>query len=512
MDRVLVFGTSDVGSIPARGTKMTKTHKKLSVPPEVRNVAARLNAAKFENYLIGGCVRDLLLGKEPKDWDFTTNALPREIEGLFENTFYENTYGTVGIVNEETHEESLKVIEVTPFREEGEYEDFRHPGEVKWAKTLEDDLKRRDFTINALAYDIEREEIVDQFGGLEDLKKEVIRTVGNPEERFREDALRILRALRFASQLNFAIDSETLQAMSDNKDLLIHISKERIRDEFIKIVMSGAPSIALGLATQLGLLKFLSPEFERGVGMEQNKHHIYTVWEHLLRSLDHAASKNFPLHVRLATLFHDIGKPHTLRVIDGERTFYGHDVVGAKLTKQILNDLKFPKDIAEKVIKLVRWHMFFSETETITLSAVRRIVRNVGPDLIWGLMDVRSSDRTGMGRPKETTYRLRKYHSMIEEVMRDPISVKQLKVNGEDVMRLSQKGPGPHVGYILEILLGEVLEDPNKNTEDNLKRRVEELSKLSEEELSQEGRRAREKNEAEDEKELEKIKDKYKVK
>ncbi|MHB1330490.1 MAG: CCA tRNA nucleotidyltransferase [Minisyncoccota bacterium] len=490
---------------------MSKTENKFDIPEKVKNVSERLSAAKFENYLVGGCVRDILLNRKPKDWDITTIATPEEITPLFEHTFYENDYGTVGVVDDNPDDESLRVVEVTPYRTESGYSDFRRPDEIKWAKTLEEDLKRRDFTINALAYDLKEDTLIDLVDGRSDIKNKLIRTVGNPEERFSEDALRILRALRFASELGFAIESETLSAIDKHKALLSNISKERIRDEFIKIIMSPSPSIALGIATQLKMLSFISPEFEKGVGMEQNKAHIYTVWEHLIRSLDHSAKKDFPLHVRLATLLHDIAKPHTRKMINGQWTFYGHDVVGSKIAKNILTDLKFPRDIVEKVVKLVRWHMFFSETETITLSAVRRIVRNVGPDLIWDLMNVRACDRTGMGRPKETTYRLRKYHSMIEEVMRDPISVKQLNVNGKDIMDLSSKGPGPHIGYILEILLSEVLENPVKNDRKNLEERVVELSKLEPKELSKLGGEARRKNESEDERELAEIKDKYKV-
>lgn len=489
--------------------------EKLIIPKEVERVSQVLTANGLENFLVGGSVRDLVLKKTPKDWDITTKATPEEVVALFEHTFYENDFGTVGVVNDGEEgvemDPSIKVVEVTPYRTESKYSDFRRPDEVKWAKTLEEDLKRRDFTINAMALNVESGEVVDLFDGKKDLKDKLIRTVGSPKERFREDALRILRAIRLASELNFAIESETLQAILEERELLSHISKERVRDEFIKIVMSDAPSIALGLATQLGLLKFISPELEKGIGMEQNKAHIYTVWEHLIRSLDHSAKKGFPLHVRLATLFHDIAKPHTRKWINGQWTFYGHDVVGARITRNILTELKFPSDIVDKVVRLVRWHMFFSETETISLSAVRRIVRNVGPELIWDLMDVRSCDRKGMGRPKETTYRLRKYHSMIEEVMRDPISVKQLNINGEDIKTLTKKPAGPHIGYILEILLSEVLEDPTKNDRGNLERRVGELILLPEQELKTLGKEAREKNELEDEKEVEEIKDKYKV-
>jgi tRNA nucleotidyltransferase (CCA-adding enzyme) len=490
---------------------MTKTKTTLEVPKEVRDVSLVLSSAKFENFMVGGCVRDLLLGRAPKDYDLTTIATPEEITPLFEHTFYENDYGTVGIVNDEPKAENLRVIEVTPYRTESGYSDFRRPDEVKWAKTLDEDLKRRDFTMNAVAYDIEKGEIIDPFDGQKDIEKKLIRTVGDAEERFKEDALRMLRALRFAAELGFAIEEETLNAIVKHKELLKHISKERIRDEFIKIVMSDAPSVALGLATQLDILEYISREFLKGIGMQQNQAHAFTVWEHLLRSLDHGAKKNFPLHVRLAALFHDIGKPDT-RVWKNEQwTFYGHEVVGAKITKKVLAELNFSKEISEKVLKLVRWHMFFSDTETISLSAVRRMVRNVTPELIWDLMDVRACDRIGTGRPKESPYRLRKYHAMIEEVMRDPISVKHLKVNGADLMRITDMGPGPHIGSILEILLSEVLEDPKKNTQAHLEDRVRALMTLPPAELSKLGREALSKNKLEDEKEIEEIKGKHGV-
>lgn len=504
---------------------MKKEKIKLDIPEEVREVSRVLSAAArlptpersdggqgFESYLVGGCVRDLVMGQKPKDWDITTNAKPEEIEALFPKTFYENDFGTVGIVNEATEDASLKVIEVTPYRLESGYSDFRRPDEVKWGMTLDEDLARRDFTMNALAYDTEEGELVDTFGGLEDIKKKHIRTVGKPDERFGEDALRILRAIRFASKLGFAIEHETQEAVSKNAPLLAHISRERVRDEFEKIVMSENPSIALGLAAHLGLLKFISPELEKGIGVEQNQAHAYTVWEHLIRSLDHAAKKDLPLHVRLAALFHDIAKPHTKAFKNGQATFYGHEVVGAKITKKILEDLKFPKEIVDKVTKLVRWHMFFSDTEEISLSAVRRLVRNVTPELVWDLMSVRAADRIGTGRPKEAPYRLRKYHSMIEEVMRDPISVKQLKVGGEEIMALTGTQGGPHVGSILEILLSEVLEDPKLNEKDYLEGRVKELYALKPEELLKLGKLARAKNESEDEREVEKIRVEHGVK
>lgn len=485
-------------------------NKKLHIPEEVKNISRKLSDAGFENFVVGGSVRDLILGIKPKDWDLTTIATPEQIIPIFENTFYENDYGTVGVVNETT-DETLKVVEVTPYRIESGYSDFRRPDKIEWGKTIEEDLKRRDFTINAIAYDILNEKIIDPFQGQKDIEKKLIKTVGDPVDRFGEDALRMLRAIRLAATLEFVIESETQNAIEKNAKFLEHISKERIRDEFIKIIMSPSPAFALETARRLGILQYISKDLLEGYGIEQNQAHAYTVWEHLLRSLEHAVKKDFPLHVRLASLFHDIAKPHTRKWLNNQWTFYGHEVVGAKITKKILEDLKFPKETIDQVTKLVRWHMFFSDTEEISLSAVRRMVRNVTPELIWDLMNVRAADRIGTGRPKESPYRLRKYHSMIEEVMRDPISVKQLKVNGEKIMEFTKSKPGPHIGYILEILLSEILEDPTLNSEEYLNKRVLELHNLNKEELMKLGKEARNKNLGEDEKEKEAIRKKHSV-
>ncbi len=482
------------------------------IPTYVRDISRSLTEAGFENFLVGGCVRDLFLNRTPKDWDITTIATPEEIQKLFPDSFYENTFGTVGVKVEVA--EKTEVVEITPYRLESGYSDGRHPDAVEWAKKIEEDLARRDFTMNAIAGKLTDTglELTDPYGGREDIKRGLIKTVGKADERFQEDALRMFRAIRFASELGFAIEGETLGAIERNASLMENISKERIRDEFIKIIMSDNPAIALDLAARLGLLTYISPEFVKGIGVTQNQAHAYTVWEHLLRSLNHAAAKNFPLHVRLAALFHDIAKPHTKGLKAETVTFYGHEVVGARLTKRALDDLKFPKEIIDKVWRLVRWHMFFSDTEEISLSAVRRMVRNVGVDLIWDLMDMRVADRIGTGRPKETPYRLRKYHAMIEEVMRDPVSVKQLVVKGEDVMRLTGTAGGPHVGSILEVLLAEVLEKPELNTKEYLEERVKTLYALSPQELKEKGIAARRSNEDEDEREVEKIKEEYKVK
>ena len=272
-----------------------------------------------------------------------------------------------------------------------------------------------------------------------------------------------------------------------------------MRDELMRIIGSDRPMDGLIMAQNMGILKFILPELEGGIGVKQNKAHAYDVWEHSLRTLQHAAKKKFPSHVRIAALFHDIGKPDTRRWSEEKKewTFYGHDVVGARITKKILQRLKFPKDTIEIVSRLVRWHMFFSDTETITLSAVRRMISNVGKEYIWDLMDVRICDRIGTGRPKESPYRLRKYRAMVDEASRDPLTVGMLKINGEVIIRVTKINPGPKIGYILHALLEEVLDDPNKNSAEYLEKKALELSLLSEKELQERGEqgKTRRKNE-----------------
>ncbi|MEK7645238.1 MAG: HD domain-containing protein [Patescibacteria group bacterium] len=459
-----------------------------SIPKEVSRVTETLEKANLKAFLVGGCVRDLLSGKKPKDWDVTTDATPEQIIALFPDTFYENTYGTVGVVNkEEGIDETLKVIEVTPFRLEADYSDGRRPDHVTFSKNIKDDLKRRDFTFNAIALS-SKGEIVDLFKGQDDLKARTIRAVGNADERFKEDALRILRAVRIATEHDFSIVKDTENAIRADVHMLKNISQERIRDEFNRILMSSEPMKGLVMAQSLGILKYIASELELAIGVEQNQAHAYTVWEHLLRSMQHAADKKWPLEIRIAALFHDISKPETRRKgPKGEWTFYGHEVVGSRVTKKILERLKYSNDIIEKVTKLVRWHMFFSDTEQISLSAVRRMVNNVGQEDIWNLMNVRICDRIGTGRPKENPYRLRKYHAMIEEALRDPISVGMLKINGGILIKELDLAPGPKIGFILHALLEEVLEDPKLNTAEYLKEKAQKLALLPEADLQKLG-------------------------
>jgi tRNA nucleotidyltransferase (CCA-adding enzyme) len=483
-----------------------------SIPEEVLRVTRGLDEAGFEAYVVGGCIRDLLLGQEPSDWDVTTNATPEDIQAAFPHTFYTNEFGTVGVVWDDALDDRRKVIEVTPYRLEGKYSDSRRPDSVHWSKKLEDDLKRRDFTVNALAYNPEKGVLVDNYNGQKDLAAGLLRAVGAPRDRFAEDALRILRAIRLAAQLDFVIEPATKDAMVAEVDRLAKISKERIRDEFVKMLNSKKPMKAIQLAQAIGALRYIAPDLERGIGVEQNQAHSYDVWEHNLRSLQHAADKGWSFDIRLSALFHDVSKPETRRRSDEKNdwTFYGHDVVGARVTRKALQDLRFPKETIAKVSGLVRWHMFFSDPEKVTLSAVRRIVRNVGEENIWDLVNLRICDRIGTGRPKEQPFRLRKYQSMIEEALRAPLTVGMLKINGTDLMEMGEK-PGPRIGYMLHALLEEVLDAPEKNTEEYLHKRVGELAKLPDEELKKRGLAGKERKEEEEKESVQELRRKYHV-
>lgn len=483
------------------------------IPEIVTKIAESLEQAGFEAYLVGGCVRDLLLSKKPKDWDITTNAEPAEIEAIFPDTYCNNDYGTVGVVNEEAPDPTLKVVEVTPYRTESEYSDSRRPDKVEFGVSLEEDLKRRDFTVNAIAFRVNDEKIVDLYGGADDIKKKRLKTVGKPDERFAEDALRMMRAVRLATELNFAIEAETMTSISKNGNILSRISAERIRDEFLRIIDSAAPMQGLALLERLGLIDYVLPEIKDAIGCEQGGIHAYDVYEHLLRSLQAAADKDYPTEMRLAALLHDIGKPATRRTggKNKQYSFYGHEVVGARMAKKIMERLKIPKDMAKTVEILVRWHMFFADPDEITLSAVRRTITRVGEENIENLLNLRVCDRIGTGRPKEQPFRFRKYKAMVDEARRDPISVKMLKTNGDRIMEQTGEKPGKKLGFILHALLEEVLENPEKNQEEYLDKRVRELLQLDETELQKLADQGKQKRAEEENKALEAIKRSHKV-
>lgn len=470
------------------------------IPKEVQHVADTLESRGFEAYLVGGCVRDLLVGKRPKDWDITTNAHPLEIESLFPETYINNEYGTVGVVNKETEDETLKVVEVTPYRTESEYSDARRPDSVSFGVSLEEDLKRRDFTVNAIAYRLKDEKIVDLFDGAEDIKHKRLRAVGKATERFKEDALRMMRAVRLAVELDFVIEGETMSAIIENSANLGRISKERIRDEFVRILNSKQAMQGIIFLEKLGLLPYVAPDLLRGIGVEQNQAHAYDVYEHLLRTMQHAVDKDWEFDIRLAGLFHDISKPETRRWSDEKKdwTFHGHEVVGAKVAKKAFQELKFPKERIDRITTLIRWHMFFSDPDQVSLSAVRRTIANVGRENIWDLLKLRRCDRIGTGRPKEQPFRLRKYTAMVEEALRDPISVKMLMIDGTRIMELTGEKPSKKLGDTLNALLEEVLDDPLRNTTEYLEKRALELMQMTEKELSTLGEQGRKKKEEEE--------------
>ena len=502
--------------------------KDFTIPKEIRAAVAILENAGFEAYLVGGCVRDLLLGRIPQDWDITTNARPEKIQELFPKSFYENKFGTVSAVTG-SEDPRLRVIEITPYRLEGKYSDKRHPDEIKFADKLEDDLARRDFTINAIAMKLapgktlgvfgdstpsveEGASLIDPFFGQKDLEKKIIRAVGKPEERFAEDALRMMRAMRFAAELGFKIEAKTEKALKNKANLLKMIAKERVRDEFSKIIMSEKPSEGLEALRKAGILRLFLPEIEEGYGVSQNKHHIYTVWEHNSRALGHAAKEKWPLVVRMSALFHDIGKPRAKMGDGPNSTFYNHEVIGEKMSLQVLSRLKYGNDFVEKVAKLVRYHLFYYNVDEVSESSVRRLISRVGPEDMEDLIRVRICDRIGSGVPKAEPYKLRHFRFLVEKLQRDPVSLKMMKLNGDKIKELAGLSQGMKIGLLLNALFDEVLEDPQKNTPEYLEARVLELNKLSDTELKKLAEAGRKKQLGLEEEEVSKIKKKHWVK
>jgi len=442
----------------------------LELPEFVLKILEKFEKAKFEIYIVGGSVRDLLLDREIIDWDFTTNATPNQILEIFPKGFYDNKFGTVGI----SHPSSPEPYEITTFRKEIGYTDRRHPDKVIWGKSLKEDLARRDFTINAMALQGKTpSELIDPFNGQKDLKAKIIRAVGDPNKRFSEDALRMMRAIRLATELGFTIEQKTFQAIQDNATLINQIAKERVKDELFKILKSDFPADGFTLLLSSGLLEQIMPELLKGYGMTQAKHHIYDVWTHSLLSLKNCPSKD-PL-IRLATLLHDVGKPVVAKGEGEKRTFYNHEVVGASIAGNIADRLRFSKKEKEKLVTLIRWHQFTCD-ERQTDSAIRRFIRNVGKENLSDMIDLRVGDRLG-GGARETSWRLEKFKKRLVEVQKQPFSVTDLKINGNDVMKILKIGSGPTVGKILETLFAEVVEDKTKNKREFLLKRIGELGK-----------------------------------
>lgn len=498
------------------------------IPEEVMRVVDTLHKAGYEAYPVGGCVRDLLLARQslsdggrgvaPKDWDVATSAKPEEILLLFPESFYENAFLTV-TVKTGSDDPVLAEIEVTTFRAEGKYTDKRHPDEVRYAETLEDDLSRRDFTMNALALNeakgVGEYEIIDPFGGAADIEQKIIRAVGDPDKRFGEDALRMMRAVRFSVEMGFTIHPATSDAIKRNAGGLEFIAKERVRDELLKIFAMPTARAGIELLHDLGLLKYVMPELEDGIGIV-NRPKILTVWEHNLKALEYGAKSGYPPLICLAALLHDVGKPATRGPMkNDEWTFYGHDVVGAKIAMQILERLHFPRRDIEKITTLIRWHLFkYDPDEGITDSSVRRLIRHVGADNMDDLVKLRICDRMGMGVPKALPYRLRHFQFRVEKILREEEapSVKKIAIKGEDIMEILGIPPGPKIGAVLEVLLQEIIDAPEKNERDYLRRRIGELRELSEEELAKIANAAESKIELAEDERIGAIKGKYWVK
>jgi putative nucleotidyltransferase with HDIG domain len=465
------------------------------VPDYIRTICQIFQKNSFQLFLVGGSLRDMLLFKQSHDWDMTTNATPQEMLTLFPDAFYDNTFGTVGIPitisNENSSIDSVQkkeVVEITTFRSESEYTDRRHPEKIAWGKTIEEDLQRRDFTINAMALSmadidskqhIEITEIIDPHGGREDLEKRLIRAVGNANSRFKEDALRIMRAIRFAAQLGFTIEDMTWNALKEDAALLPAISAERIRDELLKTLGSLHPFEGVMLLKNAGLLKYILPELLEGIDVSQvrpGRHHTEDVFMHNLLSLKFCPSTD-PV-VRFATLLHDIGKPQVVGADEqGLVTFYNHEIVGAKIARQIADRLHFSKKQREKIVMLIRWHMFTVDEHT-TDAAVRRFIRRVGVDNIRDMIDLRIADRLGSGTATAESWRLKLFKQRVEEQLAPaPFSITDLALDGNDIMKELNIKPSKTIGLLLQKLFEEVDENLELNRKDYLIQRIHELSK-----------------------------------
>jgi len=448
---------------------------KTKLPPTVLKLVNKFLQHHHQIFLVGGAVRDLLSKRPVHDWDFTTEATPTQILELFpKQSFYHNRFGTVGITLKKG-----QVFEVTTFRKEFQYSDQRHPDKIVWGKSIEEDLSRRDFTINAMALQFLKKgqqiktKLIDPFDGQKDLQKKLIRAVGDPDQRFAEDALRMIRAVRLAAQLGFLIEDKTFRSLQKNAALIKKISWERIKDEFFKLLASPYPAEGLLLLYNAQILSLILPELVAARGVAQAKHHVDDVWTHSLKSLQSCPSPN-PL-VRLATLLHDIGKPATAEGEGEKRTFYNHEVVGAKMALVIGRRFRLSKKELEKLYRLVRWHQFTVD-ENQTDKAIRRFIRRVGKENLKDMLDLRIGDRLG-GGARQTSWRLELFKKRLAEVQKQPFSLKDLKVNGHDVMRILQIKSGPLVGKILNQLFAEVEEDKELNQRKYLLQRIPQIAR-----------------------------------
>jgi len=428
------------------------------IPKGVLNIIEVLRQNGFSAYVVGGSIRDILLGMPVYDWDITTSASPQQVTALFDKVVPTGIkYGTVTVLLKDGD------FEVTTFRCDEKYSDGRHPDKISFTKDIKEDLARRDFTVNAIAYDPIEDKLIDPFGGRQDLEKKIIRAVGEPLERFKEDGLRALRACRFAAKLEFSIEDATLRAISKTLRIFKKVAAERVRDEIIKMMSSEKPSSGFEYMRKAGLLKMILPELEKCVGVEQPKaFHVYDVYYHSIYACD-AAPKELPL-VRIAALLHDISKPACKK---GD-TFYDHDNAGAAAAKKILKRLKFSNDDIKEVVNLIKNHMF-NYTQEWSDSAVRRFIKRVGPDNLEDLFILRISDMKAMEREIDPGY-LKELKSRVRKVLEEEnaLDISDLEVSGMDVMKALKIKESPKVGKVLNALLEQVLDDPGLNKRQSL--------------------------------------------
>jgi tRNA nucleotidyltransferase/poly(A) polymerase len=436
----------------------------VELPKSVQEILKKFDESGYEIYIVGGAVRDSIMGKMVNDWDFTTNATPEEILEVIPGGLYNNEFGTVFTDNPD---DPARPHEITTFRKEEGYTDSRHPDKITWGKTLEDDLGRRDFTINSLAINKDLK-IFDFYDGQKDIKNKLIRAVGEASERFSEDALRMMRAVRIAAEIGFTIEKNTFEAIKKNAPLIGKIAKERVKEEFFKLLASPNPYDGMVHLKDSGLMAEILPEMEKCFGVEQKspgRHHIYDVGNHLLMSLKNCKSTD--VVTRFATLVHDIGKPQTYRKMgNGTITFYNHEMVSTKIAENIADRFRFSNKEKDKFIKLIRWHQFTVD-EHQTDSAIRRIIRNVGLENMEDMLALRVADRLG-GGARETSWRLEEFKKRLIEVQKQPFSVNDLKIDGNDVMKELNLKPGPEVGKILNDLFEKVVNKEIENEKEIL--------------------------------------------
>ena len=460
------------------------------IPEQILKDYFKLQQAGFKVYFVGGCVRNYLMNISVKDWDLTTDATPEEIQKVFPHSFYDNVFGTVGVPFEQKENPEAETpnqknyFEITTFRTESGYSNARHPEKVEWGKSIEEDLSRRDFTMNAIAAEIIKQDdkfetkFTDPYDGQKDIEEKIIQTVGDPDTRFGEDALRLLRAIRFATQLTFKIEDKAWESILKNSQLITKISGERIRDELFKILEAENPYNGILLLNLSGMLDLIFPELAAGKGVSQvrpGRHHTTDVFEHNILSLKETPSQS-PL-VRLAALLHDVGKPFVRSEdAEGHVIFYNHEVKGSRIAWEIADRLRLSKKQREKIVTLIRWHMFTVD-EHITDSAVRRFIRRIGIENVADMMDLRIGDRLGGGTQVAESWRLKLFKERITKELNPPFSMNDMLIDGNDIMKELDMKPGPKLGKLLNKLFEEVDQDLSKNNREYLIQRIHEIKK-----------------------------------